>query len=118
MTPVHLGDVAEVAATVLTEDRHAAASYELAGPETLGLGEMIAQAAAVSGREPRTRLVDPAQIAHRITDDPQHAAELAAMFTEYGNNGLPGNPRVLAWLLGRESTRFADAVRTDLGLTV
>ena len=118
MTPVHLGDVAEVAATVLTEDGHAAASYELAGPETLGLGEMIAQAAAVGGRELRTRPVDPAQIAHRITDNPQHAAELAAMFTEYGNNGLPGNPRVLAWLLGREPTRFADAVRADLGLTV
>jgi NmrA-like family len=104
MTPVHLGDVAEVAATVLTEDGHAAASYELAGPETLGLGEMIAQAAAITGRELRTRPADPAQVAHRIADTPQHAAELTAMFTEYGDNGLLGNGRVLGWLLGREPT--------------
>ncbi len=118
MTPVHLGDIAEVAATVLIQDGHAAASYELAGPETLGLGEMIAQAGAVTGRELRTFPVDPAQIAPRIADNPQHAAELTAMFTEYGNNGLVGNSRVLAWLLGREPTRFADAVRADLGLPV
>lgn len=118
MTPVHLGDVAEVAATVLTEDGHAAASYELAGSETLGLGEMIAQAAAVTGRELRTHPADPAQIAHRIADNPRQAAEMTAMFTEYGNNGLVGNPRVLGWLLGREPTSFTDAVRADLGLTV
>jgi hypothetical protein len=40
------------------------------------------------------------------------------MFTEYGENGLLGNGRVLGWLLGREPTRFTDAVRADLGLMV
>jgi hypothetical protein len=37
------------------------------------------------------------------------------MFTEYRDNGLLGNGRVLGWLLGREPTRFTDAVRADLG---
>jgi hypothetical protein len=34
------------------------------------------------------------------------------------DNGLLGNVRVLGWLLGRESTRFADAVRAELPFSV
>lgn len=113
LTPVHLGDVAEVAARVLDEPGHEHASYELAGPQALSAEQMVAQIAEVTGRDLRARQVD----VHDVLPYPAGSVEaetLVAMCEEYGRHGLLGNPRVLEMLLGRAPTRFADACRQDL----
>ncbi|WP_026204543.1 SDR family oxidoreductase [Actinomycetospora chiangmaiensis] len=112
MAAVHLGDVAEVAATVLTDDGHDAATYELAGPECLGLSTMIAIVAQVTGRTLRTRELGPGGWALFEQGSPE-ADAVAAMCAEYDAYGLPGNANVLSWLLGRPATSFAEAVRAD-----
>jgi uncharacterized protein YbjT (DUF2867 family) len=45
------GDIAEVAAVVLTEDGHVGRTYELTGPRSLTFAEAVATIAAASGRE-------------------------------------------------------------------
>ncbi len=113
MAAVHLGDVAEVAATVLTEDGHHAATYELAGPERLGLSAMIETVARVTGRTLRTRRLGPGGWGLFERGSPE-ADAVEAMRAEYDAHGLPGNANVLGWLLGRPATSFADAVLSDL----
>jgi NAD(P)H dehydrogenase (quinone) len=112
MAAVHLGDVAEVAATVLTDDGHDAATYELAGPERLGLSAMIATVAQVTGRTLRTRTLGPGEWGPFERGTPE-ADAVTAMCAEYDAHGLPGNANVLGWLLDRPATSFADAVLSD-----
>ncbi|MBW0115754.1 SDR family oxidoreductase [Pseudonocardia abyssalis] len=113
MSAVHLGDVAEAAANILTGPGHEWATYELAGPERLGLAAMVQQVADVTGRPLRPHRLPPG--GWSLFDPGSTEAEtLVAMCREYTDHGLPGNPNVLSWLLGRPATRFADAVRADL----
>lgn len=112
-TPVHLGDVAEVAATVLTEPGHEFASYELAGPRAMSTAEMVQTCGAVAGRALHARPVDIAA----VLPYPAGSAEadtLIAMCREYDQFGLLGNGRVLGMLLGRPATSFEEACRQDL----
>jgi NAD(P)H dehydrogenase (quinone) len=110
-TPVHLGDVAEAAATVLTEPGHSHATYELAGPQVLSTRDMIADLAQITGRELHPRHTLPADVK---LPTPGAAAGLAAMCAEYDAHGFVGNANVLCWLLGREPLSFADACAADL----
>ncbi|MCM6773723.1 NAD(P)H-binding protein [Nocardia sp. CDC159] len=48
---VAMDDIARVAATVLTQDGHAGATYTLTGPQTLTRAERVRQLGAVLGRE-------------------------------------------------------------------
>lgn len=92
---VDLADVAEAAATVLTQAGHAAATYELAGPRRV----TVRQVAATLGARPVQQTVDGWAQGQRL---PAYAVEaLSAMFGHYDRHGLVGNPRVLAALLGR-----------------
>jgi NAD(P)H dehydrogenase (quinone) len=79
-----LADLGLAAATVLTEDGHAGATYELA-----------TRLATV--RE----LADEAGVPVRRVDDPGTHPWLSAMFAYYDRHGLPVGTRVLASLLGR-----------------
>jgi len=110
-TPVHLGDVAEAAARVLTEPGHAYATYELAGPQVLSTRDMIADLAHATGRQ-----LHPRQA--RVTDfslpGPGATEGFAAMCAEYDTHGLVGNANVLRWLLEREPLSFAAACAADL----
>jgi uncharacterized protein YbjT (DUF2867 family) len=110
-TPVHLGDVAEVAAKVLTEPGHSHATYELAGPQVLSTREMIADLAQTTGRDLQARYTSPTDVKVPKTSA---AAGFAAMFAEYDAHGFVGNANVLRWLLGREPLSFADACASDL----
>lgn len=108
---VDLVDVAQAAATVLTEQGHAGAIYELAGPAKLS-SEEIAQALADQLRQPVNAVQTPLEsweesaIASGIPSDTIEA--LAAMFRYYDRYGLIGNGNVLGWLLGRRPTSLSE----------
>jgi uncharacterized protein YbjT (DUF2867 family) len=115
-TLVDLDDVAEVAATVLTEPGHEAASYELCGPDAVSVADVAAQASRLTGRElvaertdPDSWLAGPGASLERYA---RHA--LHAMFVAYDAGGLLGGRRVLPWLLGRPSTPTSVVVERAL----
>jgi uncharacterized protein YbjT (DUF2867 family) len=99
-TPVTLVDVAEVAASALTDPRHRFATYELAGPEVLTTADMAEIAGAVLGLD----------ITVQVDRDPAAAAarppRLQAMFDYYDAHGICGNGTVLAALLHRPATTW------------
>ena len=103
-TNVDLRDVAEASATVLLDEAHLHATYELAGPDELDAHTMAAQARVVLGfpvaaaRTTAPATNDPA------TKDPASTSELRAMFDYYDAHGFVGSPHVLAMLLGRRPT--------------
>ncbi len=115
---VDLGDVTDVAAMVLSDaDRHAGATYELAGPgryTAYELGDIIS---AVLGRAVRVRQIDadtylrawvgdadPAQVSHQLR-------VLRAITSRYSSHDFVGNANVLTWLLQRPPTDFETFVR-------
>lgn len=116
LSAVHLDDVAEVAARTLTEPGHEYASYELAGPQALTAIEMVQAIGSVIGQDLSTLQVDIDELQDVLPYPPvgPQADTLIAMCRQYDRYGLHGNPRVLAMLLGRQPTSFADACRQDL----
>ena len=104
---VDLVDVAQAAAKVLTEQGHAGAIYELAGPANLS-SEEIAQALADQLRQPVNAVQTPLESWEKSASAsglPGDAIKaLAAMFRYYDSYGLIGNGNVLGWLLGRRPT--------------
>jgi NAD(P)H dehydrogenase (quinone) len=107
---VDLEDVAQAAASVLTNAGHSGATYELVGTLPLGqveiaetFGEALnktvrAEAETVKTWEERARSAGMGN----------HAREtLAKMFRTYARDGFKGNPNVLGWLLGRPPTSLA-----------
>lgn len=105
-TPVDLADVAEVALRVLTDDAHAFASYELCGPQRLTNRDQAAVLADLLGRPVRA---EAAAVPEDTPDD------LAAMFAHYDRYGLVGCGWLLARLLDRPATTFAEALARDTG---
>jgi NAD(P)H dehydrogenase (quinone) len=107
---VHLDDVAEAAALVLTQDGHIGATYELVGTAPLSQIEIAAAIGTALRKGIRivtesveaweTRARDGGMGAHERTT-------LAAMFRHYARYGLVGNPNTLRWLLGRAPKTFA-----------
>lgn len=108
---VDLEDVAEAAATILTQGAHLGATYELAGPQALSPVDI---ASALS-----TRLgsrIEPAEIplanweaaARAEGLDDYRRDTLLAMFGYYDRYGLVGNCTVLESLLGRPATRLEE----------
>ncbi len=116
LSAVHLDDVAEVAARTLTEPGHEYASYELAGPQALTATEMVQAIGQVIGRDLHALQVDIQDIQDKLPYPPigPQADTLIAMCREYDRHGLRGNPQVLAMLLRRPPTSFADACQQDL----
>jgi len=101
---VDLDDVAEAAARVLTEPGHAGATYELVGTSPFSQLEVADTLASILGREIRVEAETVETWADRATAAGLggYARDtLIAMFRHYARHGLVGNPRVLAWLLGR-----------------
>ncbi len=111
---VDLLDVAQVAATVLTQPGHEGAIYELAGPEVLSQEEIAGILSRALARPVRAERIPPAEWEHRaITAGlSDYAREtLQRMFRYYEQFGFWGNPNVLTWLLGRPPTRLSEFVR-------
>ncbi len=104
---VDLNDVAEAAAVVATEFDHAGATYELAGAEVLDQIAVAEIMGRVLARPVRAEQVPieawRARARARGLGDDQ-VTMLEKMFDYYARFDFWGNPRVLAWLLGRSPT--------------
>ena len=111
---VDVGDVAEVAARVLTEAGHLGATYELVG--TLPLTQVdVASTISRHMGHPVTAAeleLDQWEEQARKQGLSEYAVQtLCKMFRYYAEYGLVGNPTVLSWLLGRPPTSLDEFVR-------
>ena len=114
---VDLDDVAEAAATVLTEAGHTGATYELAGAEALSQIEVAAVLADCLGRPVRVETIGIDRWKQRAPASGlgiYQIKTLVKMFHYYEQHDFWGNPRVLGWLLGRPPTTFAAFCRSVL----
>ncbi len=114
---VDLDDVAAVAARVVGQPDHFGAIYELAGPALLSCEDKAAVLSTVLKRPVRAAQ-DSEETFRRKAQAagmPQHVIDTRArMFAHYDTQGLPGNPNVLRWLLGRPPTTYEQYVRREL----
>jgi uncharacterized protein YbjT (DUF2867 family) len=108
---VDLEDVAEAAATVLTNAGHSDAIYELVGTPPLSQIE-IAETFGRALKKPiraETETVESWDTRARNDGMQDYQREtLTKMFRAYARDGLKGNPNVLGWLLGRPPTSLSD----------
>jgi len=115
---VDLEDVAEAAATALTEPGHVGATYELVGTSAIAQTEVAEVLSRRLGRAVRVEAQsveiwgEHAQ-ASGMGDYQREA--LIKMFRYYERYGLVGNPNVLGWLLRRPPTPFEAFVERTMG---
>jgi len=111
---VDLEDVAQAAARVLTEPRHAGATIEAVGTPGITPRQIAATLGAELGRPVEVEVVPLEAWKERaraagLGDYPISA--LAMMFVYYNDHGLTGSPHALASLLGRPPTSLEAFVR-------
>lgn len=111
---VDLEDLAEATAIVATNDAHAYASYELAGPEALSQQDMAAIISEVIGRRVEAQQLSSDEMLRRaqaagLSADRQE--QMTVMNRHYDQHGFRGNANVLRMVLGREPTRFREYVQ-------
>ncbi len=112
---VDLRDVAKVAATVLTEDGHEGATYELVGTLPLSQNDVAEALSHVLGKP-----VVAVQIGLGAWEEQARGAGIAGfaldallrMFRCYADYGFSGNPRLLRFLLGREPNSMGDFLQS------
>ena len=113
-TVVDVADVADATVKVLADPGHEYATYELAGPHTLTMTELVSQLASAHRRPLQAHAIPP-QAFHINADlTPNAVADVVAMWAEYDRHGLVGNPTALRMLLGREPTTFLRAMVREL----
>lgn len=109
LSMVHLDDVAQAAAVVLSEPGHTGATYELVGVHAISQDEVAALLSQKLKRHVRvtvTSLDDWERRARESGLGDYQVATLIKMFRYYAHYDFEGNPRVLSWLIGRSSTSF------------
>lgn len=115
---VDLVDLADAAATVLLEDGHSAANYDISGEENLSAEDICAIVSDIGGTPVQPLAVEPDQVVAMIAaHHPLGAYEVEALhrlFGYYGRKGIRGNAKVLSWLLQRQPGTFRDYVRRSL----
>ncbi len=107
---VDLDDVAETAATVLTNAGHSGATYELVGTSPLSQIEVAATFAQTLRKPVRAEAESLDAWDRRACAagmDNYSRETLTKMFRAYARDGLKGNSNVLSWLLGRSPTSLA-----------
>ncbi|MDH3402571.1 MAG: NmrA/HSCARG family protein [Acidobacteriota bacterium] len=109
---VDLEDVAAAAARVLTDPRHAGATYELCAPELLDQTEIADALGRHLGRAVRAEAVpvDAWARGAGLAPGSYPRETLAAMFRYYERYGMAGGSGVLEWLLGRPPARFSQCL--------
>jgi uncharacterized protein YbjT (DUF2867 family) len=106
-------DIAEVAASALTEDRHDGQVYALTGPRAISFGEAADLIARATGRSIRHIDVDPeVYIEHQVADGiPRDVARLlTGVFTTIRNGQDTALADGVARALGRPPRQFEDYV--------
>jgi uncharacterized protein YbjT (DUF2867 family) len=112
---IDVGDIAEVAADVLTKDGHEGKIYPLTGPEALTMAEVAERLSAATGKRITYINVAPedarkAQLAAGVP--PYTADALAELFAERRKGKEANVSPVIATVFGRRATRFDEfAVR-------
>lgn len=117
---VHLGDVAEVAATVLVDsDSHAGATYELVAPGRYTAYDIAKVISGVVGRDIGVERIDSDTFTRAMlgTDDltqfPYRTRAARAISKRYSSHDFVGNSNVLTWLLRRQPTTFEQFVQRE-----
>ena len=108
---IDVGDIAEIAATVLTSSGHEGKAYPLTGPEALSMAEVAERLSAATGTSIRYVNVAPedakqAQLAAGVP--PYLADALAELFAERRKGKESQVSPVTETLLGRRPTSFAE----------
>jgi uncharacterized protein YbjT (DUF2867 family) len=116
---IDVGDIAEIAARVLTSSGHEGKTYPLTGPEALTMTEVAAKLSAATGKSVRYVNVPPedARQAQLAAGMPPYLADaLFELFAER-RNGKEGKvwPDA-ATLLGRPPTSFDEFARRNAAL--
>ncbi|MCB0165553.1 MAG: NmrA family NAD(P)-binding protein [Anaerolineae bacterium] len=112
---VDLGDVADVAAKVLTEPGHTGATYELAGPENPGQNEVALLLSDLLGHPveaERITIEAWTEGAKKAGLSIYQIETLVKMFRYYEQYNFEGNANVLGWLLGRPPTTLRTFLET------
>lgn len=113
---VDLEDVAEAAATVLLGEDDVGATYELGGPEAVGMRTVARVAEEVLARPVRVRRLAAEEWSAAAGADLDERVRdwLLAMFAYYDRHGLPTGHRPLAALLGRRPRSITEVLRREL----
>jgi uncharacterized protein YbjT (DUF2867 family) len=114
---VDVADVAEAAAIILTGDGHDAATYQLAGPESLSQLDMSKIISEVIGKPISAEaksISDFEERAKKAGMNVDRIEQLVAMNRHYDEHGLIGNSNILEWILGRSATKFSSYIRDNL----
>lgn len=107
-------DVAEVAAKVLSEEDHNAATYELVGDEFLSSYDLVNQFNHKYGRNAKALQISVEDLIKGTgISDPYTIKAIRALSDTYSNYGLTGNSHVLTWLLGRKPTTFEEYLKRE-----
>ncbi len=114
---VDLDDVAEVAATVLTEPGHEGAIYELCGIPALSQQETAKIISRLLGRHVQVETIPVAVWADAARQkglEEYQIATLSNMFRYYDQFGYWGNSQVLTFLLKHPTTTFSDMLKQTI----
>ena len=117
---VDLDDVTDVAKTVLADsERHAGATYELVAPGRYTAHDLRKIVSQTIGREIAVQQIN-ADIflkeslgGMELSQFPYQTRVLRAISARYSSHDFIGNSNVLAWLLGRPPTTYAQFVQTQ-----
>lgn len=111
---VDVRDLADATAKVVSEgEAHHFATYELAGPQPLSMREVAGLLSKALGRDVAARQIALDELAASgrakgLGED--RIEQMLIMNGHYDRFGFEGNANVLAWLLGRPPTPFANYV--------
>jgi uncharacterized protein YbjT (DUF2867 family) len=116
---IDVGDIAEVAATVLTGSGHEGKIYPLTGPEALTMAEVAAKLFAATGKTIRYVNVAPedakrAQLAAGVP--PYLADALAELFAERRKGRESTVSPVVPMILGRPATSFDEFAQRNAAI--
>jgi uncharacterized protein YbjT (DUF2867 family) len=106
---IDIGDIAEVAATVLTSAGHAGKIYPLTGPEALSMAEVAEKLSAATGKRIQYINVAPDEVkrAQLAAGMPPFTADaLAELFAERRKGKESQVSPIIPTILGRPATSF------------
>jgi uncharacterized protein YbjT (DUF2867 family) len=110
---VDLEDVAEAAATVLADEAHGGATYELGGPALVSVRNVAVAAEEALGGVVRLERIPPENFRPDVDDRTRDW--LLQMFDYYDQHGLPAGPLPLGALLDRPPVPVAAVLARELG---
>ncbi len=116
---IDVGDIAEVAATVLTGPGHEGKIYPLTGPEALSMAEVAAKLSAATGKRIQYVNVTPdeAKRAQLAAGMPPFTADaLAELFAERRKGKEAQVSPIIQTIFGRRATRFEEFAKRNAAI--